>query len=182
MTRQGDFVGGNSSMSEESIPLYDGELSGSAIIPDEEFVGDEANVAHSRRAVARRDCERVHVCFSAELDDDRVDHVECPVLNISKGGMAIEFDKPMRHGAKGSVSFRNVGNQPVRVNARVMRCAAQGKGRFILGLRFDRTLLVEECKPAYVRPGRDVSPGLRARKLSGADSPSALASTDATSR
>jgi len=152
-------------MDDEPIPLYEGELSGARIIPDRSSEAGETQTVRSRRKNPRKHCERVCVCFSPDDPSGRIEHVECPVLDLSAGGMAIEYDREFDVGVAGYVAYRTVSHQPVRINCTVRRCAAMENGHYLLGLKFDRQLRREELKPAKVIAGREVAPGIRTRKL-----------------
>ncbi len=153
-------------MADEPIPLYDGEPSGARIIhEDEQRGGGNVQTVHSKRQGARRECDRIHVCFSPDDPTAPAEHVECPVLNISANGIAIDFDRALNVGAAGTVCYMTVSHRPVHVTCSVRYCGSLGGGRYRLGLKLDRHLDVEERRPAKCVPGRDVFPKLRPRKL-----------------
>ncbi len=158
-------VWGGRSMSDEPIPLYDGELSGAKIIPEgAERVGQPPETRVKRQS-PRHKFERVHVCFSPMYQSGRVEHVECPVIDMSESGLAIEYDRRLGKGITGHVSYRTISNQPVRVSCTVRRCAAMDNGHFEVGVQLNRRLRSEEMRPAKTRPGRELAAGVRARKL-----------------
>ncbi|HWL93957.1 MAG TPA: PilZ domain-containing protein [Phycisphaerae bacterium] len=159
-------------MADEPIPLYDGEPSGAIIRVDGAnpgmFEGTGRRMSagtQSRRRTTRRDCERIHVCLTPDEPEGRIESVECPVFDISKGGAALEFDRPLASGISCQIAYLTVSRRPVRVSGSVRHCRALGEGRFRIGIRFDRTLTVEELKPAKRREGWDIAPGVRARAL-----------------
>ena len=177
-------VAGGILVANDSIPLYDGDLSGAEIIhengdapasPDvdgrpaqSDDVGNNRRV-RCRRRNARRPCERVHVCFSPSAPSGRVEHVECPVRDISKTGFAVEFDRPLATGVSGYISYYTISHQPVRVSCSVRHCHPLGEGRYFLGLTLNRDLSLEEQRPSKTGPGRSVSPCFRPRPLHRAD-------------
>lgn len=159
-------------MSDETIPLYDGELSGATIIPEGGAASagsgtpsGTAQPPRPKRRNPRRPCHGVLVCFSPRLASGCVEHVLCPVLNISKGGIEIEYDREVATGAPASVAYRTISQRSVRVTGAVRHCSAVGNGRFRIGVELSRFLDCEELKPAKALPGRDVASGVRARKL-----------------
>lgn len=155
-------------MSDEPIPLYDGEPTGAQIRHETsilDHVGAQAGVASTRRRSARHECERVHVCFSPRDADERSEHVECPVLDLSKGGLAIEFDRVLASGTFCTIAYRTISRQPVHVSGTVRHCRDIGGGRYRVGVKLNRELRTEELRPARQRPGHDVAPGVRARPL-----------------
>ncbi len=152
-------------MSDEPIPLFDGELSGSVILPERGSNSVPAQTLRSRRASPRKGCENVHVCFSPETPSGLVDNAECPLIDISSQGMAIEYDRPLLKGASAHVSYYSITRIPVHVGCMVRHCEALDNGHFLIGLRMNRTLKFEERKPMRIGHGRVVSPTVRARKL-----------------
>jgi hypothetical protein len=155
-------------MADETIPLWDGEPSDAEIIHPHGSNGAATKAVRTRRRSPRRCYEGVHVCFSPDLPSGLLEHIECPVIDLSARGLAIEFDRRLEIGVTGYISYQTVSHQPVRVSCRVRRCSPLEDGHYRLGIRFDRNLRPEERMPAKVRPGREVSPGIRARKLRGA--------------
>ncbi|HVP12580.1 MAG TPA: PilZ domain-containing protein [Phycisphaerae bacterium] len=154
-------------MSDEPIPLWDGELSGAKIIFQERQLQgpSSSQTVRGKRSSPRRAGEGIHVCYSPQVQLGRVEHVECPVIDMSVGGLAIEFDQRLSVGVMGYVAYWTMSRQPVRVSCTVTRCEALGNGRFRLGLKLDRKLNFEERRPARMRPGRDLMPGVHPRKL-----------------
>lgn len=164
-------------MADEPIPLYDGELSGAKIRIESNGVHDPhdsvaprndesmTSVARSRRRTARHGCERIHVCFTPLGPDGKSDNVECPVIDMSKGGLAIEFDQSIASGTPCRIAYRTISQNPVQISGTVRNCRDIGDGRYRLGIRLARNLTAEELRPARRRDGRDIAPGIRARPL-----------------
>ncbi len=152
-------------MSDEPIPLYDGEPSGAKIRHETVGSSPSSPPLRCRRSNVRKECDQVSVCFSVQLALGRVDHVECPVFDVSVKGVAIEFDKKVEPGIRGYISFWTLGHRSVRVGGCVRRCKALQDGRFLLGIELDRKLAREERSPAKKRPGREIAMGMRPRKL-----------------
>ena len=95
----------------------------------------------------------------------RPEYVECPLIDISERGLAIEFDQVVRVGVRGMIAYRTVSRRPVHISCGVRNCRPVGEGRYVVGIRLDRRLDFEERRPAKVVPGRPVAPGIQARKL-----------------
>ncbi|MFQ5502229.1 MAG: PilZ domain-containing protein [Phycisphaerae bacterium] len=163
-------------MDTDSIPLYDGEPSGAKIIHEthrsESFDGpastesaETAGPLRHKRRTPRKDCSHIQVCFSPCDPSGRVEHVACPVFNISRGGFALEFDRALDVGVTGHISYLTAGHRPVRVSCSVRHCLAIGGGRYRLGISLDRYLDHEERRPAKKISGRDVAPSVRTRSL-----------------
>ena len=152
-------------MSDDTIPLYDGELSGHVILPERGSSSVETPAPRARRMSPRKDCENVHVCFSLEPESGLCDNAECPLVNISASGMEIEYDKSLRKGVSGHVSYYTISRIPVNIGCTVRHCLPLDNGHFLIGLRLNRSLIVEERRPMRIGPGRIVSPHLRARNL-----------------
>lgn len=159
-------------MPDETIPLYDGELSGATIVheagPRAADCRDSTAQRRPRRKRrgARTACERVHVCFSAIDATGRTDHTECPVIDVSKGGFCLEFDRPLASGVRVNIAYYTVSHRPVNVSGQVRHCRAMPNGRYRLGLELCRHLDAEEMKPSKTMPARDIAPGFHPRKLS----------------
>jgi len=152
-------------MSEETIPLFDGEPTGASIIQTGHGSIRGATAVRCRRGSPRRACEHVHVCFTPHYSSGRIQHVECPAINISIRGFAIEFDEQVQKGTAGYLDYRTVSGRPVHVRCVVRRCAPLENGHYLLGLELDRKLQFDECKPARRGLGREIAPGMRPRKL-----------------
>lgn len=154
-------------MSDAPIPLYDGEPSGAKIIHVD--TGEQGRVdtetMRGKRGFARHTPKGINICLTVEHKSGKVEHVECPVVNMSATGIAVEFDQRLETGVTGCVAYRTISHQPVRVSCRVQRCQGLDSGRFLLALTLYRALSVEERRPAKPRPGRELAPGLRPRKL-----------------
>jgi hypothetical protein len=159
-------------MSDDPIQLSEGQLlatiEGVDAAPNR-LASPLASTLRCKRLGPRKACSRIAVCFSTDPSTGPVEQVECPVFDISVTGIAIEFDRPLKSDARGSISFWSVGLQPVRVGCTVRRCRQDGRGHYVLGLRFDRRLGPDEVRPAPLREGREVAPGARPRKLRCAD-------------
>lgn len=149
----------------DPIPLDDAEPSSTKIV----FQGDVgalgAATVRSKRASVRKACGDVHVCLTIEMSLGRSEHVECPVIDMSSGGFAIEFDRQVAAGTQGYIAYWTVSHRPVRLSCCVKRCSVLPNGRFCLGLKLNRRLDYEERRPAKTRPGREVALGMRPRKL-----------------
>lgn len=156
-------------MSDEPIPLYDGEPTGAVIRHETSTLKGSAPAAGGavqvRRKAARHDCERILVCFTPQDPTRCAENVNCPVVNLSKGGIALEYDRKMLSGISCFITYRTVSQQAVHISGVVRHCRDIGGGHYQLGIKFTRNLRIEELKPAKFRPGRDVAPGLHARNL-----------------
>lgn len=158
-------------MDSDPIPLYDGPPSGYLIHHTAQAAADDATSSGGRQAVrsrrrgARRECERTRVCLTVTEGDGRVDHAECPVVNISRSGMALHYDRRIVRGARVTIQYRTVSLSPVHVTAAVRHCVPAGPDRYQIGLSLDRPLAGEELRPARDLPGRDVAPGIRGRRF-----------------
>jgi hypothetical protein len=148
-------------MPDDTIPLCDGDLPPMPII----HAREAATAVRCRRGGTRRPCDGVHICFSPEFASGRVEHVDCPVRNVSAGGFAIEFDGPLEMGLAGHVTYRTLSGLPVHIGCTVRHCKPLGAGRFLVGLKLDRRLQPDELRPARARQGRELAPGLRPRRL-----------------
>ncbi len=160
-------------MPDEPIPLYDGEPSGAEIVhekPDDKPTVFSQTVRSKRNSV-RKGCDRTKVCFSPQESLGRAEHVECPVIDMSTTGFAVEFDRPLAAGVNGHVAYWTVGHRPVRVSCTVRRCVPMDNGHYLIGLKLARKLTFEEKKPARTLAGREVAMGLRPRKLKPAIEP-----------
>lgn len=149
---------------EERIPLYDGELSASAIVHEPE-PAQESHPVRGRRAAPRKVIENAWVLFAPEEHLGPSDPSECPLVDISTTGFAIYYDRPLKGGVKGHVSYRSVMDIPIRVGFTVQRCQEVGEGIYLLGAKFVRKLRFEESRLAATRPGREVMIGTRARRI-----------------
>lgn len=151
-------------MSDEPIPLWEGELSGSIPIP-ERRPDTATQTVRSARKAPRSQCDGAHVCFSPDLPSGVQEHVECPVIDKSAQGFAIEYDRRLEPGVRGYVTFVTVGHQPVRVSCSVRRCVPLDNGHYLLGLMLDRPLNFEEKRLAKSTAGKLIALGIRPRKL-----------------
>ena len=152
-------------MSDEPIPLCDGEPSGATIRHETAGAGLGSPALRCRRSSTRKEFDRVSVCFSVQVELGRADHVECPVIDTSANGFAIEFDAKVEPGTRGYISYWTLGHRPARIGGRVRRCEPLPNGRFLLGIELDRKLAREERRPAKKRQGHEIAMGLRPRKL-----------------
>jgi hypothetical protein len=154
-------------MTDEPIPLYDGEPSGAKIVHStyERLSPADTQTAQSRRGSARRPQEGVFVCLTVEYKNGKVEHVECPVINMSASGVAVEFDQKVELGVTGAIQYSTISHQPVRTCCSITRCQPLDNGRFLLALKLNKPLSVEERRPAKLRPGRQLVSGLHSRKL-----------------
>lgn len=151
---------------DDPIPLEESTLTWADIVPDQSAM--DAPIATDgghKRAHARHECASVSICLTIEHQSGKVEHVECPVVNASAGGFAVLYDAVLKKGSRGKVSYRSATGRPVNVACTVRHCASVGEGRYRLGLQLDRPLKFEEARPARTGMGREVSPGLRPRKL-----------------
>ncbi len=151
---------------DDPIPLEESTLTWADIVPDQSAM--DAPIATDgghKRAHARHECMSVSICLTLEHQSGKVEHVECPVVNASAGGFAVLYDAVLKKGMRGKVSYRSATGRPVNVACTVRHCAPAEEGRFRLGLKLDRPLKFEEARPARTGMGREVSPGLRPRKL-----------------
>jgi hypothetical protein len=148
----------------DSIPLYDGEITAEIVVPQNHSISSEQHV-RSRRRSPRKTHDRVLVCFSAETEFGRSEHVECPLLDMSPLGMAVEFDHAIKACTTAHISYSTISHQPVRVSGTVRRCTQRDDGRYIVGIQLDRRLSTEECRPAVNRRASQAAPGVRIRKL-----------------
>jgi hypothetical protein len=153
---------------DQPIPLDDGNSSGAGII--HYAPSNLGTTVRGRRASSRRICENMHICFSPEMPSGRIDHAECPLLSIAVGGIDIEYDQFLAIDTRARVAYRAATGRPVDVGCSVRRCDPRPEGRYCVGLKLDRKLLYEETKPARLGIGREVAPGIRARKLRSPDS------------
>ncbi|MBX3395438.1 MAG: PilZ domain-containing protein [Phycisphaerae bacterium] len=166
-------------MSDEPIPLWDGEPSGAEIRHDTvrhdaagsatNFGTGHASGLTTRRRDSRHECERIFVCFSASDPMGRAEYVECPVFDFSKSGLALEFDRRLAIGTACTIAYRTVSRQPVHVSGSVRHCRDLDGGRYRVGIRLARTLKLDELRPAKRRDGQDIAPGIRARSLRDTD-------------
>lgn len=126
--------------------------------------------------------ENVHVCLSTHDASGRLDHVDCPLINVSRDGVAVVYDRRLTIGARCFISYRTVSHQPVHVGGVVKNCAKVEAARYRIGLLLDRQLHQEEQKPAKRRVGRSVSPIHHGRALRGGDSAPAHPVDETTER
>lgn len=159
---------------EETIPLEEGSLSAPAIIPDRSGIGVQLR---GRRTSSRKSFEGVWVVFSPETRPGHVDHVECPLLDLSGVGIAVQYDRPLKAGVHARIAYRSVCDVPINVPCTVRRCVPLEGGGYRIGAQFDVKLRVENRRPARARPGRELVPGIRARRIAGDGSRQTLGPT-----
>lgn len=143
------------------IPLEDAPEHSAIIVPESKA----ATSVRCRRRDVRRAQGSAVICFTLESASGRVENAECPVLNISRTGVAIVFDQDVSLGASASIAYRSISGRPVHRGVTVRQCRPREDGHYDLGLQFDRPLQFDEARPARHGPGREVAPGIRARKL-----------------
>lgn len=148
----------------EPISLYDGEPSASIIVHDRATIPAEQTI-RGRRTDPRKSLEGAWVLFAPEVRIGQPDQVECPLVNISAGGFAVYYDRVLKAGVRGYVSYRSICDLPIRVGFTVQRCKPKENGLFLVGAKFDHRLRYEDRRPATVRRGREVVPGIRARRI-----------------
>jgi hypothetical protein len=145
----------------ESIPLE--ECGGEATI---HLPADARISVRCRRKLARHNYRNMmRICFSPQFDSGKVDPTECPVVDISAGGFSIEYDRRTPLGLRGTISYRADSGLPVHIGCTVRHCVEQMDGLFRLGIKLDRKLQVAELRPIRIAIGREIAPGIRARKL-----------------
>lgn len=163
----------HASPSDWLIPLEPNSESVSSDAPGThaEEVGSRITANATERAVrshrreARKAIEGVWVLFEPDANCGGNAQVECPLVDISLAGFSAIYDKPIRVGMKGYVSYRNMCDKPIRVAFTVKRCMRQSESRYLIGASLDKRLNIEDRKPAKTRPGRQVVSGIRARRI-----------------
>lgn len=156
---------------DDPIPLWDGPVSATPIIHESRNAsnGEARNGVRAKRQHTRHSMENVLVCFSMHDASGRLDHVDCPLVDMSCDGVAIVYDRRTAVGVRCFVSYRTVSQQPVHVGGVVKNCAKVTASRFRIGVLLDRQLHKEEQKPAKHLPGRSVSPTHQGRRLRGSE-------------
>lgn len=145
------------------IPLCEEAPSGSIIFPSPR-AEPSASTVRGRRVSPRKSFERVWVLFSPEVRPGEIDHTECPIIDISAGGAAVQYDQLLKNDIKGYICYRSVCDMPIRIGFSVRRCVERDGG-YLIGVQFDRKLRYEDRRPARIPPGREIVPGIRARRL-----------------
>lgn len=146
----------------DPIPLE--ECSGQPIV--NESAADDAHVSvRCRRKLPRRTHQNMRICFSPQFDSGKVDPTECPVVDISAGGFSIEYDRRIPLGLRGAITYRAESGLPVHIGCTVRHCVEQMDGLFRIGIKLDRRLQAAEMRPIRTTVGRELAPGIRARKL-----------------
>lgn len=147
---------------DDPIPLDDSEPSASIIHQPSR---DSVTSVRSQRKSARREFKNARICFIPEYASGKTDPAECPVINISATGLSIEFDRRVPIALRGTITYRSECGLPVHVGCVVRHCVEQMDGFFRLGIQLDRKLRPEESRPLRIAIGREIAPGIRARKL-----------------
>ena len=157
-------------LDDDPIPLE--ECSGSPFVspnpPTEKASPSPSGAAigvRLQRKQSRRSCTNTRVCFIPEFDSGKVDPTECPVIDMSAGGFSIEYDRRVANGQRGTIAYRSDSGLPVHVGCIVRHCVEQMDGLFRLGIKLDRKLRPGEMHPIRAAIGRELAPGIRARKL-----------------
>jgi hypothetical protein len=119
----------------------------------------------SPRKEARKAIDGVWVLFEPDASCGGSMQVECPLVDISIAGFSVVYDKPIRAGLKGYVSYRSMCDKPIRVAFTVRRYTRVSESRYLIGASFDKRLNIEDRRPAKTRPGRQVVLGVRARRI-----------------
>lgn len=146
------------------IPLEESDGTASQIVPTKSSL-DGADIVRGRRKDARKAFEGIWVLFEPDARANGTEQVECPLVDISVTGFAVLYDRPLKSGVKGYVSYRSQCDKPVRISFTVKRTIPQSGGRYLIGCQMDKKLNVEDRRPARVRPGRSVVAGIRARRI-----------------
>lgn len=146
------------------IPLETPDPSHGAIIPDQ-GPSQTTGTVRSRRKDSRKAFDGIWVLFEPDSRTGGTIQVECPLIDISVSGFALIYDKPMKSGIKGYLSYRSMCDKPVRVSFTIKRCIPRPDSRYFIGGQFDKRLNVEDRKPARSRAGRSVVLGVRARRI-----------------
>jgi len=146
----------------EPIEMFDGEIVSKVILSES---GLDAPRTRGRRDSARRIAKDVTVCFTPQDESGRIDHVECPLLDLSASGACLVFDKPIDVDRACQIAYQTASHRLVRLHARVKRCVAVGDNRYELGLRFTHRITAEQQLIVRRRPGRDINIGSRMRQL-----------------
>ena len=150
----GDFV----------IPLEESDVTASAIVPTKSSING-TNIVRGHRKDARKAFEGIWVLFEPDARAGGTVQVECPLVDISVSGFAVLYDRPLKSGVKGYVSYRSQCDKPVRISFTVRRCIPQSSAQFLIGCQMDKKLNIEDRRPAKTRPGRSVVAGIRARRI-----------------
>jgi len=146
----------------EPIELFDGEIVSKVILSES---ARESQRTRGRRDSARRAAKGVTVCFTPQDESGRVEHVECPLVDLSASGLGLVFDKAIDVDRACQIAYQTASHRLVRLNARVKRCVQVGDQRFEIGLRFTQRITAEQQLIVKRRPGRDITIGSRMRQL-----------------
>lgn len=146
----------------EPIALVDGEIVSKVVLHESSL---DRSRPRGRRDSARRVTKGVTVCFTPQDESGRVEHVECPLVDLSSSGIGLVYDKPIDVDRACQVAFQTASHRLVRVHARVKRCICIGESRYEVGLRFTHRITAEQQLIVKRRPGRDITIGSRMRPL-----------------
>lgn len=159
---------------DDSIPLCEQSTARIPILHQSRSAAESgsARPIRGKRHDARHHVENVLVCFSSHDASGRLDHADCPLVDVSREGVALVCDRRVTVGSRCFVSYRTISQQPVHIGGVVKNCARIDAARYRIGLLLDRHLQQDELKPAKARAGRSVSPVHHGRKLRGLDTDS----------
>ncbi|MCA9256449.1 MAG: PilZ domain-containing protein, partial [Phycisphaerales bacterium] len=155
---------------EDSIPLCEESDTSVPIIHYSQTVSTSSGEGlRGKRHDTRRHMDNVLVCLSTHDASGRLDHVDCPLIDISNEGLAVYYDRRVTIGSRCFVSYRTISHQPVHVGGVVKNCARIDASKYRIGLLLDRRLQQDELKPSRARPGKSVSPVHHSRKMRSSD-------------
>lgn len=149
----------------DSIPLEEGEILSHVILPDQNSAIQRDYHLRGHRDATRRRTEGATVCLTLQDQAGRVEHIECPVMDLSATGVGLVFDQEIEQGRSCQIAYQTASHRLVRLHATVKRCVQTGPGRFEIGLRFTHRLEADQLRIVRRRPGRDITIGARMRKL-----------------
>lgn len=149
----------------EPIALCEGEITSKVVLHESSL---DRSRPRGRRDSARRVSKDVTVCFTPQDESGRVEHVECPLVDLSSSGVGLVYDKPIDVDRACDLAFQTASHRLVRVHARVKRCISISENRYEVGLRFTQRLTAEQQLIVKRRPGRDITIGSRMRPLAAA--------------
>ena len=154
----------------DPIELYDGEIVSKVVLHES---AREAAKTRGRRDSARRIAKGVTVCFTPQDESGRVEHAECPLVDLSSSGIGLVYDKEIDVDRACEIAYQTASHRLVRLHARVKRCICIGENRYELGLRFTHRITAEQQLIVKRRPGRDITIGSRMRQLVAVETPAA---------
>lgn len=146
----------------DPIALCEGDITSKVVLHESNI---DRTRLRGRRDSARRVSKGVTVCFTPQDESGRVEHVECPLVDLSSSGLGLVYDKAIDAGRTCLIAFQTASHRLVRVHARVKRCISTGENRYEVGLRFTHRLTAEQQLIVKRRPGRDITVGSRMRPL-----------------